>query len=67
MNPMNVLRMAKAMNGATNQILLVGCEPFDLGGEEGHMGLSEVVEAAVNDAVNKIEIVVNGILDGRGI
>src|SRR5579864_6126066 len=27
MNPMNVLRMAKAMNGGMKKILLVGCEP----------------------------------------
>lgn len=67
MNPMNVLRMAKAMNGPAKRILLVGCEPFDLGGEEGHMGLSEVVEAAVNEAVDTIEVVVNRILDGQEI
>ena len=67
MNPMNVLRMAKAMNGATKRVLLVGCEPLDLGGDEGHMGLSEVVEAALDDAVSKIEAVVSRILDGRGI
>jgi hydrogenase maturation protease len=64
MNPMNVLRMAKAMNGATKRVLLVGCEPLDLGGEEGHMGLSEVVEATLDDAVSKIEALVNQILDG---
>ena len=67
MNPMNVLRMAKAMNGPTKRILLVGCEPQDLGGEEGHMGLSEVVEAALDDAVNKLEDVVNRILDGQEV
>lgn len=67
MNPTNVLRMAKAMNGATKRVLLVGCEPLDLGGEEGHMGLSEVVDAALDDAVSKIEAVVNRILDGRRI
>ncbi len=61
MNPMNVLRMAKAMSGAMNRVLLVGCEPLNLGGEEGHMGLSEVVEAAVDDAVSKIEDLVNHI------
>jgi hydrogenase maturation protease len=55
MNPMNVLRMAMAMNGATNgsvrRVLLVGCEPLSLGGDEGHMGLSPVVETAVDRAV----------------
>jgi len=67
MNPMNVLRMARAMSGATDRVLLVGCEPLDLGGEGGHMGLSAVVEAAVNDAVNKIGDLVNQILGKHGI
>ena len=67
MNPMNVLRMAKAMNGTTKRIMLVGCEPQDLGGEEGHMGLSEVVEAALDDAVNKVGALVNKILDGQEV
>lgn len=63
MNPMNVLRMARAMSGSTKRILLVGCEPQNLGGEEGHMGLTDVVEAALDDAVNKIEVLVNQILE----
>ena len=66
MNPMNVLRMAKAMNGSTKRILLVGCEPESLGGDEGHMGLSKVVVAALDDAVSKIETVVNRILEKQG-
>lgn len=63
MNPMNVLRMAKAMTGITRRVLLVGCEPLDLGGEEGHMGLSEAVENAVNEAIERIETVTNQILN----
>jgi hydrogenase maturation protease len=64
MNPMNVLQMAKAMNGSIKRVLLVGCEPQDLGGDEGHLGLSEAVEAAVDAAVDKIEALVNRILGG---
>ena len=64
MNPMNVLRMARAMNGSLKRVLLVGCEPETLGGDEGYMGLSEVVESAVDAAVDKIEAIVNRILDG---
>ena len=64
MNPMNVLRMARAMNIELKNILLVGCEPETLGGEEGHMGLSAPVEAAVDEAVKLIESVVNRILNG---
>lgn len=67
MNPVNVLRMAKAMKGAMKRVLLVGCEPQYLGGDEGQMGLSDVVDAAVDDAINKIDIIVNRILEGRGI
>ena len=54
MNPLNVLRMAAAMNGSLKKILLVGCEPATLGGDEGQMGLSEVVESAVGEAVRMI-------------
>jgi len=64
MNPMNVLRMARAMNIEVKNVLLVGCEPETLGGEEGQMGLSAVVEAAVDNAVNLVESVINKVLDG---
>ncbi|MGC2182755.1 MAG: hydrogenase maturation protease [Terriglobales bacterium] len=63
MNPMNVLRMAKAMNIDVRNILLVGCEPETLGGEEGQMGLSESVDAAVDEAVKLVESLVNRILN----
>ena len=39
----------------TPSIFLVGCEPAGLGDDEGHMGLSEVVSAAVEEAVHLIE------------
>jgi hydrogenase maturation protease len=50
MNPVSVLRLAKSMGPVSGRILLVGCEPATLGGDEGHMGLSEAVEAAVDQA-----------------
>jgi hydrogenase maturation protease len=64
MNPMNVIRMAKAMNAPLKRLLVVGCEPETLGGEEGQMGLSGPVEAALDEAVRVIESLVNRILDG---
>ena len=68
MNPMNVLRMARAMNIEVKNILLVGCEPETLGGEEGQMGLSAPVEAAVDEAVKLVESLVNRILKrGRSL
>ena len=66
MNPMNVLRMAKAMNIEIKNVLLVGCEPETLGGEEGQMGLSAPVEAAVDEAVKLVASLVNRILNGNG-
>ena len=55
MNPMKVLSMVKSMGGTFRKILLVGCEPESFGPEEGQMGLSPVVEAAVPKAVEIIE------------
>jgi hydrogenase maturation protease len=63
MNPMNVLRMAKAMQAPLNHILLVGCEPAYLGGEDGHMGLSEPVQAGVSEAVKATQSLVERILN----
>jgi len=62
MNPVNVLRMAVAIHGPLKRVLLVGCEPAALGGDEGHMGLSPSVEAAVPEAVRLVEELVNTIL-----
>lgn len=66
MNPMNVLRAVHAMGGSQNRILLVGCEPADLGSdEEGKLGLSEPVAAAVDEAVTMIETLVSKVLNGE--
>ena len=65
MHPMNVLRMAAAMNSPLKHVLLVGCEPAFLGGDEGHMGLSHEVQAAVEEAVKLTTALVERILDGK--
>jgi hydrogenase maturation protease len=65
MNPMNVLRMARAMNIELRNVLLVGCEPGTLGGEEGKMGLSAPVEAALEEAVKLVKSVINKVLDKK--
>jgi hydrogenase maturation protease len=66
MNPMTVLRTARAMNIEVKKVLLVGCEPGTLGGEEGQMGLSAPVEAAVDEAVKLVESLVRQILGPEG-
>ena len=55
MNPLKVLGMVKSMGGKFKKILLVGCEPETFGPEEGQMNLSSVVQAAVPQAVEIIE------------
>jgi hydrogenase maturation protease len=64
LNPMNVIRLAQAMNAPIKRMLLVGCEPETLGGEEGAMGLSAAVEAAVDVAAQQIMSLIVRILDG---
>jgi hydrogenase maturation protease len=62
MNPMHVLRLAKSLGAKLQNVLVVGCEPATLGPEEGLMGLSEPVEAAVTIAVTQIESLVARLL-----
>jgi hydrogenase maturation protease len=66
MNPLNVLRLSSSM-GPLKRVLLVGCEPETLGPEEGQMGLSESVEAAVDEAVKLVESLIGKILNGDDV
>jgi hydrogenase maturation protease len=67
LHPLNVLRMAHSMNGPLKRVLLVGCEPANLAGDEGRIGLSEPVDAALDEAVRATEALVNRILTGEAI
>lgn len=55
MNPVSVLRLARSLGGELNPVVVVGCEPATLGPEEGVIGLSAPVAAAVDDAVELVE------------
>jgi hydrogenase maturation protease len=59
MNPMKVLSMAQSMGAPFKKLLVVGCEPETLGGEEGAMGLSRPVQAAIGEAVSLVERLIN--------
>jgi hydrogenase maturation protease len=65
MNPLNVLRMAASMGGELKRVLLVGCVPATLGPDEGQMGLSETVTAAIDEAVKVVDSLVTRILAGE--
>jgi hydrogenase maturation protease len=64
MNPLNVFSLVRSMGGGFGRILLVGCEPSTLGPEEGQIGLSEPVAAAVDEAVGAVESLVGELLEG---
>jgi hydrogenase maturation protease len=64
MNPMRAISLAQSMNGELKRILLVGCEPATFAPEEGRMGLSAAVEAAVQEAVEMVESLVAEIQGG---
>jgi hydrogenase maturation protease len=65
MNPLNVLRMATSMGGELKRVVLVGCVPATFGPEEGQMGLSEPVTAAVDQAVKLVGSLVTRFLAGE--
>jgi hydrogenase maturation protease len=55
MNPVRVLQMVRSLGGNPRQLYIVGCEPALLELEEGKMGLSDKVRAAVEPAAKMIE------------
>jgi hydrogenase maturation protease len=66
MDPMRVLNLAASLGPIEARILVVGCEPKDFGDElEGRMGLSEPVQAAVEEASNMVEELIGKILEDR--
>ncbi|MFZ3181486.1 MAG: hydrogenase maturation protease [Methylocystis silviterrae] len=62
LDPAKVLRLASALGGSCRRVLLVACEPLTLGGEEGVMGLSEPVTAAVAVAAETVEELIDGMM-----
>lgn len=63
MNPSRVVQFAKQLGGPMGRVLLLGCEAESFGSEEeGAMGLSPAVEAAVEPALGRIRGLVESIL-----
>jgi len=75
MNPVRVLQMVKSLGGPasggpadggrTRRLYLVGCEPCALESDDGQMGLSESVQAAVPRAIEMIESLADDLLHDR--
>jgi len=68
MNPMRVLAMARTMGADLKKLFVVGCEPGDLGTEEeGKMGLTAEVEAALDRAVEMVESLLQSVSGETGV
>ena len=66
MNPVRVLQLVRSLGGRPGWLRVVGCEPAVLEAEEGAMGLSEKVQAAVAPAIEMIETLIREILEEAG-
>lgn len=64
LNPVHVLRLARAQGATLRGVHLVGCEPDSLGPAEGHIGLSPTVQAAVVEAATVVELLIAKFLNG---
>jgi hydrogenase maturation protease len=62
LDPEKVLGLVTMLGADCKRIFFVVCEPFDLGGEDGVMGLSDVVSDAVQPSVEFIESLVASLL-----
>lgn len=68
MDPVRVLNHAASLGKISTQVFIIGCEPHDFGDEfEGRMGLSEPVQAAVEEAANMAEVLVERILTANSV
>jgi len=55
MDPMRVLAVAQNMGANLKHVRIVGCEPATLEHEDGYIGLSPQVGAAVDEAIRIIQ------------
>ncbi len=68
LDPVKVLRLARAMGGRVDRLLVVGCEPTPpYGSDDMRAGLSEPVRAAVDEAVALVESLAARLLAGERI
>jgi hydrogenase maturation protease len=54
LDPAKVMQLVQALGGNCRRVLLVACEPADCGGDEGRMGLTPPVAAAIEPAIEMI-------------
>jgi hydrogenase maturation protease len=62
MNPVRVLQLIRSLGGQPGRLYLVGCEPAVLEPEDGAMGLSHPVQAAIAKALEMIDSLIVDLL-----
>jgi hydrogenase maturation protease len=62
LNVVAVLQMVRSLGGGSGKIYLIGCEPATLETEDGRFGLSETVQAALPQAIEMIQSLLNDLL-----
>jgi hydrogenase maturation protease len=69
MDPVKVLAFARTLGARPVRTLLIGCEPCIPGDEDPdtlmQMGLSEAMQAAVDEAIKMIDSLVDELLQGK--
>lgn len=65
MSPVRVLQLVRSLGGQPRKLYVVGCEPGVLESEDGRMGLSEKIQAAIEPAVKMIEKLIVDLMAGR--
>ncbi len=62
MDPVSVLQLVGKLGGSFARTLVVGCEPARMDADEnGQFGLSQPVQAAVDEAIRTIEELISGV------
>lgn len=66
LDPAKVLRLTRMLGGDCPRLLVIACEPLTFGDDDGAMGLSAPVAAAVGPAVMAVETLVRRLLHEQG-
>jgi len=62
MNPVRALQMASSLGGQARRLYLIACEPAVLESEEGQLGVSDQVEAAIPHAIEMLRTLLDELL-----
>jgi hydrogenase maturation protease len=58
LDPVKVLAMAKSLGAPLGRVVVLGCEPQDLAGDTGEIGLTAAVQAAIDGALEMVRSLV---------